>query len=208
MTWHESRETIYFNRNHRQKISFSFLLPSLTIQARGLNNLVSRTTMCRGGGKMRRKGWKLRDKTRSGGVFFTRGGSTLSSKIMRCVSSGPWKSEPKGKERKKKKKHETNSSYESSGSPWIHFLFFLPFPRDLSQWCFVTGSNFFYFSLLFFRIKICIYFIFGFAPNNVFNQPEKTFDRSMGYDRTWKEVEILDEEGNISVVPIFTVQGG
>lgn len=103
MTWHESRETIYFNRNHRQKISFSFLLPSLTIQARGLNNLVSRTTVCRGGGKMRRKGWKLRDKTRSGGVFFTRGGSTLSSKIMRCVSSGPWKSEPKGKERKKKK---------------------------------------------------------------------------------------------------------
>lgn len=125
MTWHESRETIYFNRNHRQKISFSFLLPSLTIQARGLNNLVSRTTVCRGGGKMRRKGWKLRDKTRSGGVFFTRGGSTLSSKIMRCVSSGPWKSEPKGKERKKKKKTRDELELRIIWIP-LNTLFILP----------------------------------------------------------------------------------
>lgn len=165
-----NRETIYFNRNHRQKIFFSFL-PPLTIQARGLNNLVSRTTVCRGGGKMRRKGWKLRDKTRSGGVFFTRGGSTLSSKIMRCVSSGPWKSEPKGKKKNTRRTRVTNHLDPLEYTFYSSFLFHVP--RDLSQWCFVTGSNFFYF--FFFVNKNLHYFIFDLASNNVFNQPEKIF---------------------------------
>lgn len=197
-----NRETIYFNRNHRQKIFFSFL-PPLTIQARGLNNLVSRTTVCRGGEKMRRKGWKLRDKTRSGGVFFTRGGSTLSSKIMRCVSSGPWKSEPKGKKKNTRRTRVTNHLDPLEYTFYSSFLFHVP--RDLSQWCFVTGSNFFYF-FFFLWIKICIILYSTLLPTMFSTSQRKSFspvDKSMRY----VEGNIRREE-NISVVPIFIVQGG
>lgn len=148
---------------------FSPSSPPLTIQARGLNNLVSRTTVCRGGGKMRRKGWKLRDKTRSGGVFFTRGGSTLSSKIMRCVSSGPWKSEPKGKKKNTRRTRVTNHLDPLEYTFYSSFLFHVP--RSLTM----VFRYRLEFLLFFFVNKNLHYFIFDLASNNVFNQPEKIF---------------------------------
>lgn len=199
MTWQIEKQFILIVTIGRR--FFSPSSPPLTIQARGLNNLVSRTTVCRGGGKMRRKGWKLRDKTRSGGVFFTRGGSTLSSKIMRCVSSGPWKSEPK-----EKRKTRDELELRIIWIPLNTLFIFLSFSTFLAISHNGVSLPARISSIFFLWIKICIILYSISLPTMFSTSQRKSFspvDKSMRY----VEGNIRGEE-NISVVPIFTVQGG